>query len=69
MRRSIQRVRGALFGLAVAGALGFGAREALATPQPPPQGPLCNSAQCDQICRLIGANGGFCSRGGCFCFR
>lgn len=69
MTRTIQRVRNALFGLAIAGSLGFGAREALATPQEPPQVPRCDSATCDRLCKLLLADSGFCSRGSCFCLR
>jgi hypothetical protein len=71
MSRSIQRIRQTVLGAAVAAALGFGAAQALASPQAsaPRDGPYCDSGFCNDLCQLIGAPGGFCSRGSCFCYR
>lgn len=68
MRRTMRGMRGALFGVAVAGALGFGAREALAVPQQQATPLRCDSATCNQLCTTIGFGNGFCSRGSCFCY-
>lgn len=71
MSRSMQRIRHGVFGMVMAGALGFGATQALAAPEtrPAQQVPRCDSAFCDRVCKLAGAPGGFCSRGSCFCYR
>lgn len=54
---------------AVTAALGFGARQALASSGPGigPSGP-CNEATCDYWCvTQAGANYGFCLSGNCVC--
>lgn len=42
----MKRMKGMVFGLGVAGMLGFGAVQAVATPAPPQKGAL----QCDPVC-------------------
>jgi hypothetical protein len=61
-----------LLSLAVAVALGFGARQAVASPGP--TGPLtgpggsCSEQTCDYWCvTQMGANYGFCLNGNCAC--
>jgi hypothetical protein len=67
MSLTTQRMRRGVFGALVAGALGFGAAEAFATP--PQENPLrCDSGFCQQLCTTIGYGNGFCSRGSCFCY-
>lgn len=70
MRESAMRL---LLSAAVMVALGFGARQALASPGPTGPGPLgpggaCNEATCDYWCvTQAGANVGFCLNGTCVC--
>lgn len=54
---------------AVTGALGFGARQALASPGPIiGPGGSCNEGTCDYWCiTQAGANYGFCLNGTCTC--
>jgi hypothetical protein len=55
---------------AVTVALGFGARQALASPGPtgPGTGGSCNEQTCDYWCvTQMGANYGFCLNGTCVC--
>lgn len=55
---------------AVTLALGFGARQALASPGPSPSGagPACDEQKCDYRCiTQMGANYGFCLNGTCVC--
>jgi hypothetical protein len=58
---------------AVTGALGFGARQAFASPGPTGPGPIgpggtCNEQTCDYWCvTQAGANYGFCLNGTCVC--
>ncbi len=65
-------VRRAVFGVATAAALGFGATQALAAPGPAAQeARVCDEALCDRICDLTNRGlGGFCSSTGvCVCWR
>lgn len=54
---------------AVAAALGFGARQAIAAPGPDlGPGGACNEQTCDYWCvTQMGANYGFCLSGNCVC--
>lgn len=55
---------------AVTLSLGFGARQALASPGPGPSsaGPACDEQKCDYWCvTQMGANYGFCLNGTCVC--
>lgn len=72
MSRSLSYLRRGLLGAAVAGALGFGATQALATPAQTSARTVCSpemEAYCAQLC---GEAGGYCQRpttpGGPFCF-
>ncbi|HEX6039339.1 hypothetical protein [Longimicrobium sp.] len=59
-----------LLSLAVAVALGFGARQAFASPGPtgPGTGGSCSEGTCDYWCvTQAGANYGFCLNGTCVC--
>ena len=56
-----------VLGVAVAVALGFGARSALASPGPTGIGPGCDEQACDYYCITHGANYGFCFNGQCVC--
>jgi len=68
MIRKRWTVRGAVFGAAIAGALGFGATQALAAPAPPAAGPNCQSSDDCYALDQCGPNGGICFGGGrCFC--
>lgn len=68
MTRSIHRVRSGLLGLAVAGALGFGATQALAEPAPAAPAASCDTL-CNRVCRAAGFIGGFCGDGvSCSCY-
>lgn len=68
MRRMAMRLRRGVFAGAVMLSLGFGTRQAFASPAPPADdGPRCED-WCDRFCRLIGAHSGTCSEsGGCAC--
>jgi hypothetical protein len=66
--RSIHKVRSGLLGLAVAGALGFGASHALAEPTQPAAADSCDTL-CNRVCRAAGFIGGFCGDGvSCSCY-
>lgn len=53
---------------AVTAALGFGTRQALASPGPGTgPGGACNEQTCDYWCITHGANYGFCLSGTCVC--
>ena len=68
MTRSIHKVRSGLLGLAVAGALGFGATQALAEPAPAAAADSCDTL-CNRVCRAAGFIGGFCGDGvSCSCY-
>lgn len=58
-----------LLSLAIAVALGFGARQAFASPGPIiGPGGACNEGTCDYYCvTQAGANYGFCLNGTCVC--
>ena len=64
MREKAIRV---VLGAIMAAVLAFGAREALASPQPVSAGPACDEQKCDYYCITHGANYGFCLNGTCVC--
>lgn len=68
MKRTGERIRLGVFGLALAGALGFGASQALATPAPRQAPPSCDEI-CNRVCQAAGFIGGFCGSGpSCSCY-
>ena len=68
MMRSIRTVRRGVLGLALAGALGFGASQALASPAAAPAAPSCDTL-CNRVCQAAGFIGGFCGDGvSCSCY-
>jgi hypothetical protein len=72
MRTMHRRTRASLLGLAVAGALGFGASSALAAARPCPLtaiGTCGNVARCQDACAARGGNpaNASCTNGCCFC--
>lgn len=72
MRTMLRRTRASLLGLAVAGALGFGASAALAEARPCPLtaiGTCGNLARCQDACAARGGNpaNASCTNGCCFC--
>ena len=68
MGRFIRNARRGAFGLAVAGALGFGAAQAVAAP-PTAERAVCNDRLCNRVCQTAGFIGGFCgSDGSCNCY-
>lgn len=67
MSFSMQKVRSGVFGVTVAGALGFGATQALASPaQPANIG--CNATICSASCWAKGYQDGICLQTGCSCY-
>lgn len=70
MSRSIQRIRGLVLGAGVAGALGFGASQALAGPAAAPGATqTCVAAVCAGQCLLRGYDRSVCRDGVCICYR
>ena len=68
MMRSIRTARRGVLGLAFAGALGFGASQALATPAAAMAAPSCDTL-CNRVCQAAGFIGGFCGDGvSCSCY-
>ncbi|HEX2211358.1 MAG TPA: hypothetical protein VHG93_26980 [Longimicrobium sp.] len=72
MRNTLLRARAALLGLAVLGALGFGASAALAEARPCPLtaiGTCGNLAKCQEACFNAGGRPAeaACTNGCCFC--
>ncbi len=66
MTRRMQR---GVFAAAMAGALGFGAAQAFASPGTSADAErACSSGQCNRDCKARGADGGFCDQGGCICY-
>ena len=65
MRKTMERLRGGVFGLAVAGVLAFGGSQALAAPAPEQGPPTCDPAVCSRICKALFGPfaGGFCPQG------
>lgn len=59
MMRSMRTMRRGVLGLAFAGALRFGASQALASPAPQPAEQSCDTL-CSRVCRTAGFRGGFC---------
>jgi hypothetical protein len=69
MSRIGGRMRGGIFGLATAAALGFGGAQAFAQPGAAADAErACSSGQCNRDCKAGGADGGFCEQGGCICY-
>jgi hypothetical protein len=64
-------MRGWVFGVATASALGFGGTQVFAAPAPAARGErVCDDEVCNQICLATFNNGGRCgSRGICVCLR
>lgn len=52
----------------VAGTLGFGSAQALATPREPEQPGICTNQQCNRMCKQRGDDGGFCLAAVCVCY-
>jgi hypothetical protein len=70
MIRKHWTIRGAVFGAAIVGALGFGTTQAFAAPDPPPGFPNCQSSDDCFADNQCGPSGGICFGGGrCFCPR
>lgn len=68
MMRSMRTVRRGVLGLAFAGAMGFGASQALASPAPRAAEQSCDTL-CNRVCRAAGFIGGFCGDGvSCSCY-
>jgi hypothetical protein len=72
MSKTIRTVKGSLFGLGVAAALGFGATQALAAPPPPCPltsfGSCSTQANCERTCERAGYPvGRGCDGGCCYC--
>jgi hypothetical protein len=68
---TIRTMRGWVFGVATAAALGFGGTQALAAPAPAaPREDVCDDV-CDRLCKTFNPfGGGFCNDAGiCFCLR
>ncbi len=62
------RLRGALLAVAVAGALGFGGAQAVATPsQGEPAARRCTQDACNNHCMIKYGVPGFCDGRGCWC--
>lgn len=62
-------VRRGVYAAAVAGALAFGATQAMAAPAPPVEtGAFCKDDLCETFCQAIGFLGGWCVNGECFCY-
>lgn len=68
MSRSIHRLRRTVFGAAVLGCLGFGATQAIASPEIPAN-VGCNPTLCSAGCWAKGYYGGVCRETGCYCYR
>jgi len=66
----MERARRLAFAAAVTAALGFGATQVLAQPDPArDQERACSDSLCARICHTAGFAGGFCnSGGGCSCY-
>lgn len=69
MSRSLKHLRGGLLGLAFVGTMGFGATQALATPEPSSATSVCVQAVCAAGCIAKGYDGGRCYDGSCSCYR
>ena len=68
MSHSFARIRGIFVGAGVAGALGFGAVQAFASPQSAAPAAACVDAVCSARCLAGGRPGGGCGSLGCFCY-
>jgi hypothetical protein len=71
MRMTTRTIRGWVFGVGTAAALGFGGAQAMAAPSGTVDGgAVCNPEVCNRVCQSIpGSIGGFCtSDGSCQCY-
>jgi type IV secretory pathway VirB2 component (pilin) len=68
MSRTLRRLRSGILALGTAGALGFGAVHAFATPAAA-AAPVCNEQACNNLCELVGGPfaSGTCVDGECKC--
>jgi len=66
----MERARRMAFAVAVTAAMGFGAAQALAQPNPARDDVrACSDSLCARVCSAAGFHGGFCnSGGGCSCY-
>jgi len=66
----MERARRMAFAAAVTAAMGFGAAQALAQPNPArDEARACSDSLCARACSAAGFHGGFCnSGGGCSCY-
>ena len=67
MSRAAKWIRNGLFPAAFAAALGFGATQALASPEAPARAAACTDAYCEQYCIDQGYTWGWCDRVWCRC--
>jgi len=67
MHGRARTIRGAVFGVAAAAALGFGGTQAVAAPAASQQGAWCDERLCDLFCSSITGFGGTCQSGRCIC--
>ncbi|HEX7243394.1 MAG TPA: hypothetical protein VF263_24130 [Longimicrobiaceae bacterium] len=67
MTRTLDLARVA-FGLAVVGALGLGATQALAEARPADARAVCYNSRCIMNCLAAGYEGGYCLDGECGCY-
>ena len=68
MRRAHNKLVGrGLFGLAVLGALAFGATEAASSPTRTAEAASCTYIGCRNLCKAIGRPSGYCESGICLC--
>lgn len=69
MTRSATLLRKALFSLMFASTLGFGASQALASPQPAKAAAAaCSASYCNSHCLRTGYAEGYCAGGQCYCY-
>jgi hypothetical protein len=69
MPRSATLLRNTLCSLALVSALGFGASQALASPQPAKTGAAaCSPSYCNSYCLRNGYAEGYCAGGQCYCY-
>lgn len=68
MPRSASLLRKAVFSLALVSTLGFGASQALASPQPAKTAAACSASYCNSHCLRTGYAEGYCAGGQCYCY-
>ena len=65
----MRKLRGWLFGVGLAAALGFGGAQAVAAPAPGGEARACNPTGCNASCQAQGGISGRCTDAGlCACF-